>query len=182
MSNIPRREECLQILRLESVPWPVVKHVETVEGIALAIALAINDKHVGAVNERLVTAGALLHDLGRARSHGIQHAVEGVNMGEDIGLDPRIIEIIRRHVGGGLTAPEAKALGMPAWDGIPHTLEEKIVCHADTLTDAKGRRTLKQALKHIETKGSPMYTKRVKELHNFLSGLAEEDVDLIGPW
>lgn len=180
--SIPRRQECLRILRMEGVPWPVVKHVETVEGIALAIALAINAKHTGAVTERLVTAGALLHDLGRAHTHGIQHVVEGVNMAEEIGLDPRIIEIIRRHVGGGLTAPEAKAMGLPAWDGVPHTLEEKIVCHADTLTDANGRRTLKQALKHIETKGSPMYTKRVKELHNLLSGLAEEDVDLIGPW
>jgi uncharacterized protein (TIGR00295 family) len=180
--SIPRRDECLQMLRLEGVPWPVVKHVETVEAIALAIARAINAKHPNSVNERLVTAGALLHDLGRARTHDIRHALEGVTMAEEIGLDPRIVEIIRRHVGGGLTAPEARQLGLPAWDGVPHTIEEKIVCHADTLTDANGRRTLKQALKHIETKGSPMYTKRVKELHNFLSGLAEEDVDLIGPW
>ena len=103
-------------------------------------------------------------------------------MAQELGLDPLIVEIIRRHVDGGLTAPEAEKLGLPAWDGVPHTLEERIVCHADTLTDAMGRRTLKQALEHIRSKGSPMYTKRVKELHNLLSGLAEEDVDLIGPW
>ena len=180
--SLPTRKECLMVLRMEGVPKAVIQHAVTVEGIALAIAKAVNSKHSRAVDERLVTAGALLHDLGRAHTHGIQHAVEGVIMAEEMGLDPRIIEIIRRHVGGGLSPKEAKALGLPAWDGVPHTLEEKIVCHSDTLCDANGRRTLKHALKHIEGKGSPMYTKRVKELHNLLSGLAEEDVDVIGPW
>ena len=180
--TIPNRRECIRILEDGGVPRVVIEHVETVEGIAVAIARAINGRHPGMVDERLVSAGALLHDLGRARTHAIQHAAEGVTMAEERGLDPRLVEIIRRHVGAGLTPREAKALGLPEWDGMPRTLEEKIVCHADTLVGEQGRRTLKQTIKHIRPKGAPNYERRASRLHRLLSGLAEEDVDVIGPW
>lgn len=180
--TVPTRSECLTLLRRTGVDPAVIEHVETVEAIAVAIAAAIEGRHPGTVDQRLVSAGALLHDLGRARTHGIQHASEGVAMAEELGLDGRIVEIIRRHVGGGLTPQEAEALGLPAWDGMPRTLEEKVVCHSDTLVGEGGRRTFEQTMVHVRTKGSPYYTKRVEELHRFLSGLAGEDVDLIGPW
>jgi HD superfamily phosphodiesterase len=112
----------------------------------------------------------------------IRHAQYGVEMAEEMGLDPKIVEIIRRHVGGGLTHDEAERLGLPSWDGMPRTMEEKIVCHADTLVGAHGRRTLKQTLKHIRKKGDQLYVLRVKELHAYLSGLAERDIDSFGPW
>ena len=180
--TIPVYEQCIDILEKVDMPEEVMRHVELVAAMAVAFAESINRKHSNTVDVGLVRAGGLLHDLGRARTHTIQHVVDGVEMAEQLELDTRIIEIIRRHVGGGLTPVDAKALGLPAWDGMPQTLEEKIVCHADTLVGAMGRRTLRQTIKHIRKKGSQIYELRVKDMHRLLSGLAEEDLDLIGPW
>jgi uncharacterized protein len=178
----PVYEQCIDILEKVAMPEDVMRHVELVADMAVAFAESINRKHPTTVDVGLVRAGALLHDLGRVRTHTILHVVEGVNIAEELDLDPRVIEIIRRHVGGGLTPGDAKALGLPAWDGMPRSLEEKIVCHADSLVGPMGRRTLRQTLKYIRKTGSQIYELRVKQLHGFLSGLAEEDLDLIGPW
>ena len=180
--TIPVYEQCIDYLEKVEMPEDVMRHVELVAAMAVAFAEAINEKHPNKVDVELVRAGGLLHDLGRVRTHSIGHVVEGVRMAEELEMDPRIVEIIRRHVGGGLTPVDAEALGLPAWDGMPRTLEEMIVCHADTLVGARGRRTLRQTLKHIAKKNSPTYEVRVRDLHRLLSDLAEEDLDLIGPW
>lgn len=180
--TVPSRNTCMDILEKAGCSEDVVDHSRLVEALAHAIGEAINEMHPETVDMQLVTAGALLHDLGRARSHDIQHVRHGVEMAEELGLDPPVVEIIRRHVGGGLSLVDSVEMGLPAWDMMPTTLEEKIVCHSDTLVGARGRRTLKQTLKHIGKKGSPIYVKRVKELHRLLSGLAERDIDTFGPW
>jgi uncharacterized protein (TIGR00295 family) len=179
--TIPSREECHAILRKVGMARNVVEHVELVEAIASAFAAAIDRRHPGSIDPALVTAGALLHDLGRARTHDITHASEGVEMAEAMGLDPRIVEIIRRHVGAGLEPDEAEALGLPRWDGMPRTLEERIVCHADTLTGVRGRETLESTLAHIRSVNAPVWERRAVALHRELSALAGEDLDRIGP-
>ena len=179
--SIPSREECHAILREVGMARNVVAHVELVEAIASAFAEAINRRHPGSVDPALVTAGALLHDLGRARTHDITHASEGVEMAEAMGLDPRIREMIRRHVGAGLEPDDAEGLGLPRWDGMPRTLEEKIVCHADTLTGARGRLTLAQVVEDIRAHDAPVWERRAVALHRELSALAGEDLDRIGP-
>jgi uncharacterized protein (TIGR00295 family) len=179
--TIPSREECQAILRMVGMERNVVGHVELVESIASAIAEAIDRRHPGAVDPALVTAGALLHDLGRARTHDVTHARVGVEMAQELGLDPRIVEIIRRHVGAGLEPDEAEALGLPRWDGMPRTLEEKIVCHADTLTSSRGRLTLAEVVEDIRRQGVPAWERKAVALHRELSALAGEDLDRIGP-
>jgi uncharacterized protein (TIGR00295 family) len=180
--TVPSREESLRVLSSVGCEEDVIEHAQLVEAIALSFAQAINEKHTGKVDEKLVTAGALLHDLGRAKTHDIKHVEWGVQMAEEMRLDPAVVEIIRKHVGGGLTPFDAQQLGLPAWNMMPETLEEKIVCHADSLVGAKGRRTLKKTLKHIRKVGTPIWYKRVRQTHNHLSGLAEQDLDLVGPW
>ncbi len=180
--TVPTREECLRILEEARMSPLVMEHVERVEALALAIAEAINARRAGSVDTDLVTAGALLHDLGRSVTHAIQHAEVGVRMAEERGLDYRVVEIIRRHVGGGLQPEEALALDLPSWDGMPRTLEEKVVCHADTLMGARGRRTLEDTLEHIRGKDAPEYERRVEALHRELTELAGGDIDAIGPW
>jgi uncharacterized protein (TIGR00295 family) len=179
---VPDRDGCLRILRDAGCDEDVIEHSKLVEAVALGFAQAINEKHTGLVDEPLVTAGALLHDLGRAKTHDIGHVEWSVQMAQELGVDPAVVEIIRRHVGGGLTPYDAEQLGLPAWNMMPNTWEEKVVNHADSLLGAKGRRTLKKTLKHIRQVGTPMWYTRVRELHRQLSGLAEEDVDLVGPW
>jgi len=179
--TVPSRDECLAILKSVGMALNVVEHVELVEAIASAFAAAINRRHPGSVDAALVTAGALLHDLGRARTHDITHASEGVEMAKAMGLDTRIVEIIRRHVGAGLEPDDAEALGLPRWDGMPRTLEEKIVCHADTLTGARGRETLEGTLAHIRSVNAPVWERRAIAIHRELGSLAGEDLDRIGP-
>ncbi len=81
----------------------------------------------------LVKAGCMLHDVGRTVTNGIEHAYLGADLLRDLGVDERICLITERHVGAGITADEAKILGLPNRNYIPETLEEKIVAHSDNL-------------------------------------------------
>ncbi len=85
------------------------------------------------VDIRLVESGALLHDIGRSRSHEVDHAAKGVEIAREMGLPERLVHIIERHVGAGIPDDEAKALGLPEGHYVPETLEEKIVSYADKL-------------------------------------------------
>jgi len=180
--TVPSRDECLKILADAGCEEKVIQHSRLVEAVALGFAQAINEKHSGQVNEALVTAGALLHDLGRSKTHEIEHVIWSVQLAQEMDVDPFVVEIIRKHVGGGLTPYDAEQLGMPAWNMMPNTWEEKVVNHADSLVGGRGRRTLKKTLKHIRAVGTPMWYQRVRELHHQLSGLVEQDLDLVGPW
>lgn len=175
------REDCLRILEDAGVGDNVLKHVLLVESLALAIAREIERAHPGSVDLELIAAGALLHDLGRARTHGVEHATVGVEMAERLGLDARIVEIIRRHVGAGLLPQEARALGLPSWDGMPRTLEEKIVCHADTLCGERSRRTLARTVEEIRRHDAREWERRAVALHRELGALAGKDIDDVGP-
>ena len=81
----------------------------------------------------LIRKGALLHDIGRSKTHGIEHAIEGVKIAEKYGYSQDVLNIIERHIGAGITAEEAEKLGLPKKSYVPQTLEEKIVAHADNL-------------------------------------------------
>ncbi|ENN95716.1 metal dependent phosphohydrolase, partial [Methanocaldococcus villosus KIN24-T80] len=85
------------------------------------------------VDLNLVKIGGLLHDIGRSKTHGIDHGVVGANILRSYGFDERIALIAERHIGAGITKEEAIALGLPAKDYVPISLEEKIVAHADNL-------------------------------------------------
>ena len=83
----------------------------------------------------LVEAGGLLHDLGRGKTHTVDHGVVGAQIAQTIGLPQAVINIIKRHVGAGITHEEAQWLGWPKDNYIPQTLEEKVVCYADKRID-----------------------------------------------
>jgi len=129
LSTIPSEEECIRILLDEGTSTRVIRHVCTVMKVAEAIAL-----RCGADIE-LVRAGALLHDLGRSRTHGIRHGVDGVLLAREKDLPEDLVLIIQKHVGAGITPDDARSLGLPPLDYIPSRLEEKVVCHADNLVD-----------------------------------------------
>ena len=117
----------------------VIEHCRVVRDVAVRIAFDI----VGAgtaVDTQLVVAGAILHDIGRSRTHGMGHADEGGILCRSLGFDERICLIVERHIGAGLRADERSGFGLPAVDRIPETLEEKIVAHADNLV--KGTRVI----------------------------------------
>lgn len=111
-------------------PRPVIEHSKAVEALASSLAGRLRIP----IDLEAVRLGALFHDIGRARTHGIRHAIIGVEMGRTIGLPEKVLDIIERHIGAGITAAEAERLGLPKKDYIPRTPEEKIVSYADNLT------------------------------------------------
>ena len=109
----------------------VVAHCKAVSRTAATLAEQV--KQVSTDRE-LVRLGGLFHDIGRARSHDIHHALAGVKIGRELGFSEPLLSIIERHIGAGITAAEAERLGLPKKDYLPLTPEEKIVSYADNLT------------------------------------------------
>jgi len=82
---------------------------------------------------RLVEAGALLHDIGRSRTHDVDHAIVGAEIAREMGMPEELVNIIEAHIGAGIPADEAVELGLPEKHYFAETLEEKIVAYADKL-------------------------------------------------
>ena len=120
----------------------VVAHCLAVSLAALSIAERVK---VG-VDRELVRQGGLFHDIGRSRTHGIEHAVAGVEIAQKLGLRNALMHIIERHIGAGITADEAVRLGLPKKDYLPLTREEKIVSYADNLISGVREMPFSEAL------------------------------------
>jgi uncharacterized protein len=118
----------LELLEKENTPENVIQHCIAVCKKAMKIAANFDD-----ADKDLIRKGALLHDIGRSRTHGITHAIEGVEIARGYGYPVEVLNIIERHIGAGITAEEAVRLGLPEKSYVPQTLEEKIVAHADNL-------------------------------------------------
>ena len=118
----------IELLKKENTPENVIDHCEAVYRKAMEIAANFDD-----VDEELIRKGALLHDIGRSKTHGITHAIEGVEIAKKYGYPQEVLNIIERHIGAGITEEEAVKLGLPEKSYVPQTLEEKIVAHADNL-------------------------------------------------
>lgn len=158
------RDEAIKLLEEAGCAPNVIEHCKEVASLAVEIAERIKTAE-HAVNLELVEAGALLHDLGRCRTHGISHAVEGFMLAKEMGLKPELSEIIKRHIGAGISREEAKALGLPDEDYFPRSLEEKIVSHADNLVRGTQRLTLEEKLSLMRKRQlSEEAIQRVKKL------------------
>jgi uncharacterized protein len=106
---------------------PVIAHARAVADLALQFATS------PLVNRDLILAGATLHDIGRGVTHGIDHAQRGAAIARSLGLDGRIVSIIEKHIGAGMTADECSLERLIPRDCMPATVEEKIVANADNL-------------------------------------------------
>lgn len=146
-------------------PRNITSHSEKVKKKAEAIARRIAAKGVK-VDLQVVRAGALLHDVGRTKTHGITHGVEGGRILRALGFGERVARIAETHVVCGLTKAEAVKLGLPAKSYLPRSVEEKIVCYADKLSD-EGK--VKRILSHFKKNGS--VAKRMKKLFKEFEGV-----------
>lgn len=121
--------QAVRYLEDAGCPDEVIRHCLEVAKVAVKLAENMSIP----VRRGLVEVGALLHDIGRCRSRGMNHVTEGVKIARELGLGRDLERIIERHVGAGLTAREAVELGLPARDYMPESPEEKIVAYADNL-------------------------------------------------
>jgi uncharacterized protein len=132
----------------------------------LAVEMAENCKQRGhQVNVQLVEIGALLHDIGRARTHSVHHAVAGAEIARQLGLPEQVIRIIKRHVGGGITQKEARKLGWPKDTYTPETLEEKVVSYADKLIEGSRRVPITNTIEELSQELPPSAIERIWKLH-----------------
>jgi len=132
--------------------------------IAIEIAKACKENGLE-VDLGLVETGALLHDIGRARTHSVHHAVIGAEIAKSFGLPEPVISIIKRHVGGGITAREARKLGWPRDIYIPQTLEEKIVSYADKLIEGSQRVPIEKTIENLSRELPSSSIARIRKLH-----------------
>jgi len=168
------RGECVKLLRAAGCEEAVIKHCIAVAELALEIAASKNKNgnENKSIDEELVFTGALLHDIGRARSHGVEHGFLGGEIAKSLGLDDRLVKIIQRHVGAGITAEEAKQLGLPRISLMPETMEEKIVAYADSLIEGTRRTSIEHALSNLKKKLGESHpaVARLKKLHEEVTG------------
>ena len=173
MSEIPDTKKCLALLQKVGCSDVVIAHCKAVREVAVRIAVRAH------ADVELVNAGALLHDIGRSRTHGILHGVEGAQIVEELGLPHKIVLIIERHIGAGISKGEAMVLGLPTRDFLPQTLEEKIVAHADNLIDNDRQQPIKQEVAKALKKNQKKHAERLLLLHRELSERCGIDLDLI---
>ncbi len=145
------REDALDILKISGCSKKVIAHCVAVADLALSMGLKLENAGLN-VDLELVEIGGLLHDLGRAKSHGIDHAIIGVDIAKKNNIEPAVQEIIRRHIGAGITRKEAKKVGLPGDDYMPVTLEQKIVAHADNLLIGTERISIDRRIRKMQEK------------------------------
>jgi uncharacterized protein len=131
MGEYTIQEADVDLLRKAGVSEYDIAHSIKVAEKALEIAYRTKK----GLDFELVGRGALFHDLGKAKTHDIEHGKLGADMGKAMGLPEGIFGIMEKHIRGGLTDEEAIELNLPAKDYTLHTLEERIVIYADRLVD-----------------------------------------------
>ena len=121
----------IDLLRKAGVSDDDIRHCLLVTRKAMEIAVRTGED----LDLELVGRGALFHDLGKAKTHAIEHGRLGAEMGRELGLPESITAIMEKLIRGGLTGDEAVELGLPVKDYSLGKLEERIVIYADRLVD-----------------------------------------------
>lgn len=150
-------KEAIALLIKAGCTSSVIDHCKTVAGYAKEIAVKINENAVkkgipADIDINVVFIGGLLHDIGRSKTHGMRHAIEGGAIAVENGLDEKLVRIIERHIGAGIPMDEASGLGLPEKDYIPVTIEEKIVAHADNLVSGDKIGTFEELILNLKRK------------------------------
>ena len=172
--RLPTRAEALGILAEAGCSRKVIEHCKAVSKFAVRVARAFEMRGVN-VDLRLVEIGGLLHDIGRSRTHSVDHGPAGGEIARSLGLPKSVMHIIERHVGGGIPSDEAKRLGWVAKDYLPETCEEKIVCYADKRVEGLRVVSIEQALRtYIVNLGEEHPAiGRIRKLHEEIVAVVE---------
>ncbi|TRO51318.1 HDIG domain-containing protein [Candidatus Bathyarchaeota archaeon] len=168
--TLPSREQALQILRENQCSKKVINHCIAVTELALETANILKEKGFE-IDIELVAMGALLHDIGRSKTHTVHHAVVGAEIAKSAGLPDSVVSIIKRHVGGGIIDSEAEKLGWPKDGYVPTSLEEKIVAYADKLIEKGKRAPIDLTIEKLSEEMKYEAAERVRRLYNEITDL-----------
>lgn len=167
--------EAIDLLKKVGCQSHVIEHCQNVTKVALRIAKTIQKKGYS-VDIELVEIGALLHDIGRSQTHGINHSIVGGKIAKKLGLSDPIVKIIIRHIGAGIPTNEAKELGLPEGNYMPLSLEEKIVSYADKLIVGKNEVDISVTIEDFIKELGPNHpaVERLWNLHKEISNIIKE--------
>ncbi len=173
---IPDEKAALRLHEKYGSDDRIVKHCQTVAKVALLLTTALAAKDVD-VDDRAIVAGALLHDVGRTRTQTVQHGYVGAELLRSEGVDWVVLEIIRKHVGAGISKEEAVSLGFLKGDYVPRTLEEKIVCFSDKMVSSDSVRPFEEEIRRFVRKGHDV--NRLMKLRDDIAKSLGEDPETI---
>jgi uncharacterized protein len=161
---------CLKALNDSGCPQNVIEHSIAVSKKAEKMAVNYSEITGNKLDMEQIECGALLHDIGRSKTHSIDHAVVGAQILRNLKFPDNIVNITIKHIGAGIPLSEAEKLGLEPGDYVPYTIEEKIVAHADNLTNGTNEVEIDSVIKEWEKnfgKDHPSLS-RLKKLHNEL--------------
>ena len=151
IERLPLQDKAIKLLEKSSCPPNVIQHCKTVAKLAVKMAKILQKKGFR-VDIELVETGALLHDIGRSKTHTVDHAIIGAKIAESAGMPEAVSKIIERHVGGGIPQDEAVRLGWPEKNYLPETLEERIVTYADKLVEGNKKVPINKTIAQFSRK------------------------------
>lgn len=167
------RKEAIIFLTKIGCSKEIINHCKAVAQIAIKTAKQIQAKGTK-VDIQLVEIGAMLHDIGRSKTHSVDHAIIGAEIAKNAGLPESIISIIKRHVGGGISQNESKKLGWEKDLYMPVTIEEKIVCYADKLIEKSKIAPIENTINKLVEENKIDAANRVRELYEEINALMDD--------
>lgn len=173
---IPDEKQALELHKKYGSNDRIVEHCQTVTKVAVTLIDALEAKGKTPVRKAAI-AGALLHDIGRNKIQTVQHGYVGAEILQTEGVDAVVVEIVRRHVGAGISKEEAASLGFPPGDYIPSTLEEKLVCFSDKMVSGVTVRPFQEEVERFVKKGHDV--DRLKRLRSDVERALGEDAEKI---
>ena len=144
LEKLPDRQFAIELMKNLKLPFSIRYHSHLVARKALEITRKVKKVEV---NTDLIEIGALLHDIGRTKTHGFNHGIEGGKILKQYGCPESLIRICETHILGGLDKEDARQVGLPIKDYLPETIEEKIVSLADKYSMGRKTVTIDQRFK-----------------------------------
>ncbi|WP_371805762.1 HD domain-containing protein [Candidatus Lokiarchaeum ossiferum] len=171
--KLPSREETIRIMNHFGLSHNIINHELAVMRKARDIAHNITKI---SVDIELIKIGAIMHDIGRCKTHGMQHGPVGGDIIRSLGLSEKLARIAERHSMAGITPQEAEMFDLPDRCLMPESIEEKIVCLADKYHTGTIKVTIEQRFQRwIDKFGENEFLltqiKRAKELEEEILAL-----------
>ncbi|MFX1286757.1 MAG: HDIG domain-containing metalloprotein [Promethearchaeota archaeon] len=166
MSSFPDYVTCIRLLLRHSTPSNVISHSIHTAQTALRVVERMKSQNY-LINCDIILAGALLHDIGRCKSHRINHGIIGAQLLREEGFPEELARIAENHLFAGITKHEALKLGLPFQDYLPLTLEEKIITYADNVSKGESILSIDEVIDRYSKYLIPSHPilKRVRLLH-----------------
>ncbi len=147
-NNALSYDEALKLLHKygEGSIW--LGHCIAVSRLAETYADIFGDKY--AIDKDFVRTAALLHDIGRYKTHDpILHGLEGYRLLSEMGHH-REAFVCASHILCGLDKTEAVRYGFPQRDFMPRTIEERLIPVCDCLAEVDRPTTLAKRVSSIK--------------------------------